>query len=103
MSIDPSFLDQVQQQATSVRDGSTTGQKYVQRFAYAILALVKDHREASLRIESLSAQVNSLENEVASRKAELDRIRSTLNPGGDPGNSEYQSLFKRIFGSDIKF
>ena len=33
MSIDPSFLDQVQQQATSVQDGSTTGQKYVQRFA----------------------------------------------------------------------
>jgi hypothetical protein len=102
MSIDPSFLDQVQQQATSVQDGSTTGQKYVQRFAYAILVLVKDHREANLRIESLSAQVNSLKTEVASRKAELDRIRSNLNPGGGPGNHEDQSLFKRIFGSDIK-
>lgn len=102
MSIDPSFLDQVHQQATSVQDGSTTGQKYVQRFAYAILVLVKDHREANLRIESLSAQVNSLKNEAAARKAELDRIRSTLNLGGDPGNPEYQSLFKRIFGSDIK-
>lgn len=102
--IETTFIERVRKQATEVHDGTSTGTKYVQQFASAILKLLQERSDLLAKIKDSESAIETLSHKNTELQRKLNaRLMDDLSSGsGTPprtqGSTDQQSAWDSLFG-----
>lgn len=101
--IETTFIERVRKQATEVHDGTSTGTKYVQQFASAILKLLQERSDLLAKIKDSESAIETLSHKNTELQRKLNaRLMADLSSGsGTPpakNPPDKQSAWDSLFG-----